>query len=211
MKRIISLLLSILIVLSSLLCMISCDLDGIDSGRDDDAAEENDKNKTEEKEETEKTEENETTKAEAPEAPEGYKLYTNGAIQFAYPENWVLTDGSIVIISEPSGVGANITVSYEAYSDLYTKMDEASFGETLLPQLEASGMSVSNLSVSQKETNGAPVTEITYTAVVVGISMTQTLYIIAANNYNYAITVTELESVTNIADTVFSTLAVVSE
>lgn len=139
--------------------------------------------------------------------PDGYTAYHNGAITFAYPEAWTLTKGSVDLIVNETGVGNNVSVSYEAFSDLYSGMDVASFRTTLQPALESSGMTVADPSVEQC-TNplGTKLTRIHYQATYNGVSMEQTMLILAAGEYNYVVSVTEVTSDDALLENVYRTL-----
>ena len=148
-------------------------------------------------------------KNEKPTIPDGYKLYDNGSISFAYPDDWSMTDGSTVILINPEGYGNNITVVYEAKNTIYDDMTVEDFNELLKPSFEAMGFSVSNPEVSIiKNKAGVTVTKMTYTATVDGISMQQTIFVTTANNRSYSITVTETWNDDELVETVFNTLNV---
>ena len=115
MKRILIALLALAMVLSMAFALASC----------------NDDKKENDTKETEKPAEKEPAAI-----PEGYVLYDNGKITFAYPEKWTKTAGSVDIITNESGTGNNITVSYEQYSDTYKKMTVEDFKTMLKPYLE---------------------------------------------------------------------------
>ncbi len=145
----------------------------------------------------------------APVIPKGYLEYNNEKISFAYPEEWVVNDGSVVIIVNESGVGNNITVSYEQYSDMYSTMTAETFNTTLKPMLDASGITVSNTVVEQlKNEASTEITKISYSASANGVKMKQTMFICAADNRNYIVTVTETTSDAQLVNTVFDTLYV---
>ncbi|MBQ7293338.1 MAG: hypothetical protein IJW79_06325 [Clostridia bacterium] len=141
------------------------------------------------------------------EAPDGYTVYDNDDISFAYPEGWTVTEGSVVVIVNPTGIGNNITVAYSAASDVYEKMDLNSFNELLAPQLIASGLPVNNPTVEQLENAaGVKITKIHYDTNVSGIDMAQTMYALNANSKSYVVTVTETEADPVLVQTVFETL-----
>ncbi len=144
-----------------------------------------------------------------PVIPEGYVTYDNDDISFVYPEAWKVTDGSVVIIVNESGVGNNITVSYEAASDMYSTMTADSFNTTLKPMFESAGLSVSGVKVEQVENElSTKITKIAYTAVANGVQMKQTMFICAAGSRNYIVTVTETTNDSALVNNVFKTLAV---
>ena len=109
-----------------------------------------------------------------------------------------------------TGAGNNITVSYEQYSDIYKEMDVAGFNSTLKPYLEAAGMTVTNVSVKQlKNENGTDMTKIAYSAKTNGVSMGQTMYIVAVGEMNYIVTVTETTTDAKLVENVYNTLNIV--
>lgn len=147
---------------------------------------------------TETTTEAVTTTTEAPittEAPlpEGYTLYDNGDISFAYPESFVKTDGSTVILTNVIN-GNNITVVYEAKTDMYETLDNNGYKELFKPMFESMGISVSKYNVEQvaQNTKGISLTKITHTASVQGKSMEQTMLITTVGNKTYTVTITEV-------------------
>ena len=104
MKRFLCLSLALIMMLCTFTLVACDDKDDkapIDSGEDN-----NDNNNTDDKK-------------DEPTIPEGYKLYDNGDISFAYPADWVKTDGGVVILTNKSGAGNNITVTYEAKNTIY--------------------------------------------------------------------------------------------
>lgn len=135
--------------------------------------------------------------------PEGYQLYENGYVSFAYPSDWTVTDGSTVILQNTENTN-NITVVYENATDMYENMTTESFVADLQPTLEAMGMTVSGVKVTQKENGGLAVTEMTYTIAFNGVSMGQTVYAVTVSDRTYSVTVTEVVPdsalVTNVYD-----------
>lgn len=128
---------------------------------------------------------------EAP-LPAGYTLYDNGDISFAYPEKLSKTDGSTVILTDMT-TGNNITVVYEAKTDMYAKMDNNDYAEQFKPMFEAMGMTIAKYNVEQiKNEKGSSLTKVTHTASVEGISMDQTMLITTVGNKTYTVTVTEV-------------------
>lgn len=144
--------------------------------------------------------------AKAPEIPEGYQVYENQGLSFAYPEDWTKTDGSTVILINPTGIGNNITVVYEGKTDMYAEMTAESFDELMRPTYEAMGMTLSNVTVNQKTSNGLDVTEINYTAKVMGVTMEQTAFITTIGDRTYTVTVTETTQDDTLVSNVFNTL-----
>lgn len=150
---------------------------------------------------------------EAPETeaslPDGYKKYDNGSVSFAYPSDWIEQDGSTVILVNASGVGNNITVVYEAKNDFYKTMDASDFEAQVQPVFEQMGMVISNVSVEQTENqSGLAITKISFLNTVSGAQMQQTLFVVAAGDRTYTITVTETTPDAPLIETVFNSLKV---
>ena len=138
--------------------------------------------------------------------PDGYTLYeNNNDISFAYPEDWTVQEGSVVVIK--SKTGNNITLAYEPKTDMYDDMTVSTFNTTLKPMLENAGMSVSEVSVEHKTTNGLDVVEISYKAKMSGQTMDQTLFVVTVGERTYSISVTEVTADSELVQNVFNTIS----
>lgn len=147
-----------------------------------------------------------TPTAQTPALPEGYQAYNNGAITFAYPEDWTSTDGSTVILLGADG--NNITIVYEEENPLYASMTLETFNEQMAPALEAMGITLSNAALTQTENeNGLAITKIRYTASVMEVTMGQTMYITTVGGKTYTVTITEVVDAPVLLQTVFDTLS----
>ena len=142
------------------------------------------------------------------EAPEGYRVYSNGTISFAYPENWTKTDGSMVLLKDEA-TGNNISVSYEPKTDAYEGFDTSDFDTVFKPALDSMGLSVTNANISQKKINDLRVAIVSYSAEANGSSMTQTLYIVTAGEFTYTVAITEKSPDSELVSTVLNTLKTV--
>ncbi len=141
--------------------------------------------------------------------PDGYQVYDNGDITFAYPEKWIKNDGSVTILVNETGIGNNISVAYEAKSDMYEKMDENSFFDQLAPVLSAAGMDVYDVSVEHLENGGkVKIDRIRFKARYAQVDLVQTLFCLTVGERTYAVTVTETEPVGALVNAVFDTLRV---
>lgn len=139
--------------------------------------------------------------------PDGYVLFNNESVRFAYPDNWTKTDGSVVLLQSADGM-QNITVAYEPVSELYATMTVESFNTLLKPSFEAAGMTVEGVTVEQqKNTAGVDVTVINYNAEMGGASFEQTLYVVACGSTNQVVTITEVAQNDELCSAVFETLA----
>ena len=194
MRKIIYLLLVLALMMSCVSSFIACDMLPF--------------NKDESSDETPDETPAETPDTEpdtAPECPEGYKLYESERISFAYPENWIKQDGSVVILMN-SVTGNNITVVYEAKTTMYDNMTVSSFNEMFAPAFQASGMTASNVQITQTTANGLKIIKITYDATVSGVSMSQTLLITNIGDRTYSVSVTEVVKDSELVNTVLETI-----
>ena len=133
-------------------------------------------------------------------------MYDNGDIRFAYPEEWMVSDGSVVVISSENG-GNNITVAYESKSDFYDDLTTDEFMSIIAPQFSALGQNVSNVKVEHPTNEmGVKLTKISLKNTVSGVTMKQTQYVIASGSRNYIVTVTEVQADAKLVNTVFNTL-----
>lgn len=144
-----------------------------------------------------------------PAMPDGYKEYNNGDISFAYPADWNLTDGSTVILVNPSGVGNNITVVYEAKNTVYETISVEEFEAQMKPAYQSMGMTIKGTTIEQvKNDCGTKMTKIslTTTAANVSVTMQQTMYITHVGSKTYTVTVTETTTDAALVQNVFNTL-----
>ena len=138
--------------------------------------------------------------------PEGYVLFDNGDISFAYPESLTKTDGSTVILSDGTN-GNNITVVYEAKTNYYEKMTATDYANDLRPAFSAMGMTIKGYSVNQiKNAKGTSITKIAHTASVSDITLKQTMLVITAGEKTYTVTVTEMVNDSALVNNVLNTL-----
>ena len=187
MKKFLSMLLALVLVLSVLAVFSACDSD--DKKKDDD-----------DKKEAATTTENKV------EIPDGYKLYEGDAFSFAYPKSWsVDTTASLPIIKDMT-TGNNINIYTEAKTTVYDGLTLERFNSEFVPAYSATGMTVTNASVNNKTTNGISLIEIKYSATMGEINMKQTQFIFTEGESTYTVTVTEVQAVDGLADNVFKTL-----
>lgn len=143
-------------------------------------------------------------KEEKIEIPEGYTVYENDALSFAYPEDWTKTEGSMTTLTGENG--NNITVVFEDKTDTYEKWTTEDYKTDMIPVYEAMGFTIKNPAVEQTETNGLKITKVSHTATVSGKTMEQTQYIATIGDNTYTVTVTEVESDDALVQNVFDTL-----
>ena len=142
--------------------------------------------------------------------PEGYQLYDDGAISFAYPDDWIKNEASIVILINESGIGNNISVVYESNTGIYENMTKESYTETYTALYEAMGLSVEiNEFETLTNTNGLSIIKISQTTVTMGIEMAQTQYITDIGDLTYIITISETTPDAELVQNVFDTLNLV--
>ena len=185
MRKIIYLLLVLALMMSCVSSFIACDM--LPFSKDDSADETPD------------------TEPETPECPEGYKLYESDKISFAYPEDWIMNDGSIVILMNET-TGNNITVVYEAKTDMYDNMTVSSFNEMFGPTFATMGMTAKNVKISETTANGLKIIKVTYDATVSGVQMSQTLLITDIGSRTYSVSITEVEKDSEMVSTVLETI-----
>lgn len=188
MKKLLCLLLAVTMLMGSLFVLSACD--------------EKDKDKDDDK------------STEAPgnssfQMPEGYVIYENDDISFAYPEGWQKSEMGMMVMLVDMTTGNNITLVYQEKSDIYTTMDVAGFNQLLKPSYESAGMAVSDVKVSQVKNSGNfSVTKISYKATQGGNNFNQLMVVIQSGEYDYIVTVTEgiTTPADGLLDTVFNSL-----
>lgn len=147
-----------------------------------------------------------STSSEPPAVPNGYKLYDNGALAFAYPSDWTADNEEIVTLMNPDGVGNNITVTTEPKTDYYESITAKSLEDSMNESYQEYGMTVSGTTIEKKSTNGLNVVVVAFTTSYGGQTMKQTGYIVTIGNYTYSVTVTETTADSTLLSNVFNTL-----
>ena len=144
---------------------------------------------------------------EAVQIPYGWTEYNNGMISLAIPEDWEIQPGQIAVIYDPSNSGKNFTIASEMKSDIYSTMTPDSYMDLVGAAYASSGLTVSDVAVEQTYTGGGePLTVITQSTTSNGVTMHQTLMVIASGSYNCVVTVTQLDDNSDLVDTVMETL-----
>lgn len=147
-------------------------------------------------------------------APEGYTAWTNNDIGFAYPSAWTKTDMSgVVMLVQNSTTGENINVAVEAKTTIYSTLTTDNFLTVLGSMFEAAGASISNVTVEQTQTtNGVGVVKAVFknTMTTSGYTVTvwQTQFYITVDQLTYSVTATAFSysDVIALAETVEQTL-----
>ena len=142
--------------------------------------------------------------AKSSKTPDGYTIYENEAISFAYPEDWTVTDGSTVTITGPNG--NNITVVYEDKTDMYENMTTESYKSELVPVYESMGLAIENPTVKQTKHNGMKFTIFTHTMITSTKRVDQTQYITTIGDKTHIVTVTEVVADDALVENVLQTL-----
>lgn len=141
------------------------------------------------------------------EIPNGWTEYNNGMISLAIPEDWEIQPGQITVIYDPSNSGKNFTLASEMKSDIYKTMTPDGYMDLVGAAYASSGLVISDVTVEQTYTgSGEPLTVITQSTTTNGITMHQTLMVIASGSFNCVVTVTQLDSGSDLVDTVIETL-----
>ena len=139
--------------------------------------------------------------------PDGYVVYENDALSFAYPKDWVKQDGSIVILQD-AATGNNITVVSESKNAFYDTMTLKDFDTQMKPAYEAMGMTVENVKLERKTTaTGMKILVVSFDNTTQGMTMTQTQYVTTIGDYSYTVTVTEVTPDATLVQNVFETLS----
>lgn len=142
----------------------------------------------------------------APELPEGYKRFEKFELSFAYPEDWTKTGGIYTILMSTTDIGNNITVVSEKKNDIYENLTVESFDEKFRPSYEAMGLEISNLVISNGETNNVSYTMLCYDATMSGKEMKQTAIFTNIGWFTYSVTITEVVEDPTIVEMVLNTL-----
>ena len=141
-------------------------------------------------------------------APEGFTLYQNKDIVFAYPSDWAQTaDGSFTSTDNTK----SITITIEENS--YAGLDTQKYVQKVRPELEAEGKKLMTARVGQEDKNGVTVTDILQTFSTQGQDgeTYQNIYALDAKGKTYVITVTQpngLEVDKTLGDKVYESIKV---
>ena len=172
MKRFLSLLLVLLTLFASVLVLGACDKKEEDENKDD-----------------------KPKGSVEVEAPEGYTVWKNGDVGFAYPSSWTEVDYPGILLLVQDQLGNNVNVLSEAKNTVYSTVTTENFMEVMGPSYEMVGSNISEPAVSRFNTaDGVQVIKFTFknTMPVSGVSVTvyQTQFYVNVGSKTYAITVT---------------------
>ena len=121
-------------------------------------------------------------------APEGFTLYQNKDIVFAYPSDWAQTaDGSFTSTDNTK----SITLTIEENS--YAGLDTQKYVQKVRPELEAEGKKLVTASAGQKNKDGLDITYVARTFSTTGQEgeTYQNIYALDSKGKTYVITVTQ--------------------
>ena len=141
-------------------------------------------------------------------APEGFTLYQNKDIVFAYPSDWTQTaDASFTSADNTK----SITLTIEENS--YAGLDTQKYVQKVRPELEAEGKKLVTASAGQKNKDGVDITYITRTFSTTGQDgeTYQNIYALDVKGKTYVITVTQpngLEVDKTLGDKVYESIKV---
>ncbi len=200
MKRTMTRILAILLLMGCFLTMTACD----------EAAESKGETESEQKDTSVSQEETSAPK-EAYTPAEGYTLYQKGSISFAYPEAWTLTEGASPIMTGPSGNNINLVseTATEENTRAYKSLTRQNFMEYIGNALVAMGMTVSNVKVETKTNdNGTEMIVCSYDATYAGKQMSFYQYIIVGEKTHYTVTATELASMADVVEELYKSIRV---
>ena len=196
MKKTMTRLLAVLLILGCILAMTAC------GDKDDDK----------------QTDKEESTSASVEEGKnkeytlaEGYKLYENDDLSFAYPSSWTLTEGSSPIMT--SSNGNNFNMSYELANKentaAYKSLTKDTFMDLIGNMLVAMGMTVSGVEVETKTNDGGvEIIVCTYDATYVGKQMSFCQYLIVGEDKHYTITATAVVPMDDAVEELFKSIRV---
>lgn len=203
MKKITCTLLALVLLLSCIFLLAACGEEQTEQSSVSEQAESS--VQAESSEQVESSELQESSEESKYELPDGYQLYDNGYISFAYPSDWTITDGVTVILMGTQSTN-NITVAYEAKTDMYenwTHDEYVAFFEEVYASMNAP---ISNTKIEQIKKGDMHITVLALDTVVNGIAMTQTAYVVTTSNRTYSVTVTEVVSDPELKTNVFESL-----
>lgn len=153
-----------------------------------------------------------TTTATTSPAPDGYTLFVNDDISFAYPEGWT-TEGTGVDFEISSATSTtNIQIDGETPA-LMMELTLNDFKNMMNASLEEEGMSISNVTLTEHSKNGLSVRAFSFETTMTGYDFTlfQTMYIFSTGERIYSITVTEYNPDAELHQTILNTLSKVEK
>ena len=140
---------------------------------------------------------------------EGYKLYENDDLSFAYPSSWTLTDGSTAVMVGADGSNFNVAfvIANEENTDAFENMTEDTFMDLMGETLESMGMTLSGVEVETKTNDGGvEMVVCTYDATFAGKEISFCQYLIIGEEKHYTITATAFVSMEDAVEELFKSI-----
>lgn len=187
MKRLLTCLLALILVLTCVFAMTAC-------GEKEDPKKESEAEDTSSVESAESAESAEST-PEAYKPAKGYKLYSKSGISFAYPEDWEIED-DVIIDENGNNINMNYSAASKAEAEVFRTLSNDTFMELMGNLYEAMGMSVSNHNVKTvTNASGVEVISCEFSLSFEGIEMNMCQFIILGEKKHYTITITEMTDI----------------
>ena len=136
--------------------------------------------------------------------PDGYAVYENSVMSFAYPSNMSKNEGDAMVMFIDMNTGNNINITASAYDSTFENMTTERFYSEYAPELEARGYEVSNADVFYQGSVLVMAFDILYN----DIPMNMAQFFFSSGSYIYNITVTIVNGDMTIAQTVLGTLVI---
>ncbi len=142
-------------------------------------------------------------------APEGFLMYKNDEITFAYPSDWTQNG---IAASNADGT-KSITVTSQEKTTFYAGLDTQRYVQQVRNDFQTEGKKLVTASVAQKNKDGLNITYITQTFSVEGMEgeLYQNIYAFDTEDKTYVLTLTQpngFEVDKTLSDTVFDTIKV---
>ncbi len=124
------------------------------------------------------------------EAPEGFSMYQNKEIAFAYPSDWTQIEENTFANADNT---RSVTVKTEEKTTFYSELDTIKYRDYIRPVYQAEGKKLMSMVVGQETKDGVGFTYITETYQVEGVEgeIYQNIYTFNTKNKTYVITVTQ--------------------
>ena len=149
-----------------------------------------------------------TTTATTSPAPDGYTLFVNDDISFAYPEGWTKEGTGVEFEISSATSTTNIQIDGETPA-LMLELSLRDFKNMMSASLEDEGMSISDVTLEEYTQNGLSVRAFSFNTTMAEyeITVSQTMYIFSTGSRTYSITVTEYNPDAELHQTILNTLS----
>ena len=185
MKKFLSMMLALVVVLSAMSLFAACDKTGNNEENDD-------KNDVTTVAGAATTTVAATTEAPAPSIPNGYKLYNGEGFTVAYPSTWENVGTEEMDMYRDAVSGDNFNVVSEEKTDIYDNMTLESFNTEYIPVYESIGMVVTNAKLEHKTVEGIKVLYLTFDVSVESVNMNMGQCSFTVGDKTYTVTVTQV-------------------